>query len=78
MVYRDGWPQAFYNGNIGTQSLINYALNKACVYSYNEKDQRVDNYTDEPQNVIKPPGFSKEENPYLVQGRAVSELIEED
>lgn len=78
MVYRDGWPQAFYNGNISTQALINYSLNKACVYSYNEKDQRVDNYVEEPQKNFKPFKTNKESNPYLVQGRTVSDYIEED
>lgn len=79
MVYRDGWPQAFYNGNISTQSLINYSLTKACVYSYNEKDQRVDDYVEEPQKKFTQPQLNnKNDNPYLVQGRTVSNLIEEE
>src|SRR5579872_1467632 len=39
LVYRGGWPVAFYNGPRETQALIDYALTLACQASYYEPIQ---------------------------------------
>ena len=39
IVYRDGWPKAFYNGNRSVGAIADYALTLACVYNYNEPVQ---------------------------------------
>ncbi len=39
LVYRDGWPQAFYNGELSFDALIDYATTKACIPEYREPDQ---------------------------------------
>ena len=40
LVYRGGWPQAFYNGNRTTLDIINYSLQLACKSCYTEKEQK--------------------------------------
>lgn len=37
MVYRKGWPVAFYNGHRATQPIIDYALTLACRGDYREE-----------------------------------------
>lgn len=39
LVYRNGWPVAFYNGDRSVQSIIDYALTLACDHSYYEINQ---------------------------------------
>lgn len=39
MVYRNGWPVAFYNGERAVQPIIDYALTLACQANYREPDQ---------------------------------------
>ena len=36
LVYRGGWPQAFYNGQRAVSALVDYALTLACVPGYVE------------------------------------------
>jgi hypothetical protein len=36
MVYRQGWPSAYFNGSRSTQSLIDFALTLACNPNYIE------------------------------------------
>ena len=38
LVYRRGWPKAFYNGQRATQPLIDYALTLACKLDYQEQE----------------------------------------
>jgi hypothetical protein len=40
LVYRQGWPQAFYNGERVVGSIIDYSLTLACVPKYTEKVQK--------------------------------------
>lgn len=40
IVYRKGWPQAFYNGERVVGALIDYSLTLACNADYTEKVQR--------------------------------------
>ena len=40
IVYRRGWPVAFYNGNRSTQAIIDYSLTLACRAEYHEHDQK--------------------------------------
>lgn len=39
LVYRDGWPQAFYNGDRTVSSIVDYALVQACEPEYHERFQ---------------------------------------
>jgi len=39
LVYRGGWPVAFYNGQRAVQPLIDYALTLACEANYREPSQ---------------------------------------
>lgn len=39
LVYRGGWPQAFYNGNRTTADILNYSLQLACKACYSEHTQ---------------------------------------
>jgi hypothetical protein len=39
LVYREGWPVAFYNGQRATQPIIDYALTLACRAEYHEQNQ---------------------------------------
>lgn len=36
VTYRNGWPQAFYNGNLTTEAIKNYSLQLACQPGYKE------------------------------------------
>lgn len=38
LVYRRGWPKAFYNGQRTSQSLLDYALTLACKLDYQEQE----------------------------------------
>lgn len=40
VVYRKGWPQAFYNGERVVASIIDYSLTLACNSDYTEKVQK--------------------------------------
>jgi hypothetical protein len=40
LVYRKGWPQAFYNGERVVGAIIDYSLTLACNSDYTEKIQR--------------------------------------
>lgn len=40
VVYRNQFPQAFYNGPREVQSIVDYALSLACDANYRERDQR--------------------------------------
>lgn len=74
LVYRNTWPQAFYNGDFSTQSLINYSLNNACMYNYQEKKQVItknNNIELKPKENISIP----KNNPYLNQKRPTSEFV---
>jgi len=39
IVYRKGWPKAFYNGDRTTQEFIDFAMTLACSADYVEQDQ---------------------------------------
>jgi hypothetical protein len=39
LVYRSGWPRAFYNGERVVQAIIDYSLTLACEIGYNETEQ---------------------------------------
>ncbi len=40
VTYRQGWPQAFYNGERVTSALVDYSLTLACRVDYKEKIQK--------------------------------------
>lgn len=40
LTYREGWPQAFYNGLRTSNDIINYSLQLACKACYTEKEQK--------------------------------------
>jgi len=39
LVYRGGWPRAFYNGERSTQAIVDYSLTLACLSNYAETQQ---------------------------------------
>ncbi len=40
MVYRGGWPTAFYNGTLSTQAIIDFSMTLACRADYHEHVQK--------------------------------------
>jgi hypothetical protein len=40
LVYRKGWPTAFYNGSRSSQAIIDYTMTLACRADYHEHDQK--------------------------------------
>jgi len=40
LVYRKGWPTAFYNGSRSTQAIIDYTMTLACRADYHEHEQK--------------------------------------
>ena len=47
LVYQNGWPKAFYNGEKSVGTFIDYSLTLACVAGYEERKQEVAGYAAE-------------------------------
>ena len=61
LVYRDGWPQAFYNGHHNEFSLTEYCLTTACNNDYKEKYLNDLTYTSSKNNKLETISENEEE-----------------
>jgi hypothetical protein len=66
LVYRKGWPQAFYNGNYSVEEIKNYALNYACKSGF--KDTTFGSSVNITDSVSKPSSTNQESNISVSKG----------
>jgi hypothetical protein len=62
LVYRDGWPQAYYNGSLSFDAVRSFALDEACSSSY--KNRGRDDYSDDEDNEQVDEGILSERELY--------------
>lgn len=59
LVYRSGWPQAFYNGELSLQAVSNFILMSACRAGFQDRKARdVGVKVEKEKNAVLPPPIS--------------------